>query len=104
VTVTLFPGHERGSPLPPGKKAFWDFLPGHQYAQEVIIMLDEKDTLAGESSAKAFEEFKERLEGRDWKKTAENIKEYIKNNPGKAILIGVAVGFLVGYLVRRSKD
>ena len=67
-------------------------------------MLDEKETLAGESSAKAFEEFKERLEGRDWKKTMDNVTDYIKNNPVKAILIGVAAGFLVGYLVRRARD
>ena len=65
-------------------------------------MIEDKETMAADSQA--FEEFKERLEGRDWRKTMENAKTYIQNNPVKAVLIGAAVGFLVGYLVRRSKD
>lgn len=65
-------------------------------------MIEEKETMAADSQA--FEEFKERLEGRDWQKTLENAKAYIQTNPVKAVLIGAAVGFLVGYLVRRTKD
>lgn len=65
-------------------------------------MIEEKETLAADSGA--FEEFKERLEGRDWRKTMDTAKTYIQSNPVKAVLIGVAVGFLVGYLVRRTKD
>lgn len=65
-------------------------------------MIEEKETMAADSQA--FEEFKERLEGRDWQKTLENAKAYIQANPVKAVLIGAAAGFLVGYLVRRAKD
>jgi ElaB/YqjD/DUF883 family membrane-anchored ribosome-binding protein len=65
-------------------------------------MNQENETMAADSQA--FEEFKERLEGRDWQKTLDNAKIYIQTNPLKAVLIGAAAGFLVGYLVRRTKD
>lgn len=66
--------------------------------------MEEERMLRDEESKKAFEEFKERLEGFSWKKILEQTKNFIKENPGKAVLIGFGIGFILGYIVRKIKD
>jgi ElaB/YqjD/DUF883 family membrane-anchored ribosome-binding protein len=34
----------------------------------------------------------------------DQVRTYVKSNPGKALLISVGVGFLVGLLLRRDDD
>ena len=36
----------------------------------------------------------------DFKQKGDEVVEYVRTNPGKAILIALAVGFLVGYATR----
>lgn len=67
-------------------------------------MEKEKPLIGSEENEKAFEEFKERLEGVNWKKIINQAKTFIQENPGKALLIGFGVGFFLGYLVRKIKD
>ncbi len=67
-------------------------------------MEKEKPLIERDENEKAFEEFKERLEGFSWKKMVDQTKTFVKENPGKALLIGLGVGFILGYLVRKIKD
>lgn len=67
-------------------------------------MEKDKPLISSEENEKAFEEFKERLEGVSWKKIVNQTKTFIQENPGKAVLIGLGIGFLLGYLVRKIKD
>ncbi len=39
----------------------------------------------------------------DVKEMRDDAVDYIRRNPGKSILIALAVGFAVGYLVRRRE-
>lgn len=67
-------------------------------------MEKDKPLIGNEENEKAFEEFKERLEGENWKKMISQAKAFIQENPGKALLIGLGVGFILGYIVRKIKD
>ncbi len=37
-----------------------------------------------------------------WKEVSENAAVYIKENPGRAVLAGVGIGFAIGLLFRRD--
>lgn len=67
-------------------------------------MEKDKPLIGSEENEKAFEEFKEKLESVNWKNMVNQAKTFIQENPGKALLIGLGVGFLLGYLVRKIKD
>jgi ElaB/YqjD/DUF883 family membrane-anchored ribosome-binding protein len=36
----------------------------------------------------------------DFKQKGDEVVEYVRTNPGKAVLIALAVGFVVGYATR----
>ncbi len=46
---------------------------------------------------------RDRIREVDFKEKGDQVLEYIKDNPGKAVMIALATGFLVGY-VTRPKD
>lgn len=47
---------------------------------------------------------RERVEDVDFGAVTDQIRTYVRSNPGKALLISVGVGFLVGLLLRRDED
>jgi len=49
---------------------------------------------------KGYAKFKAKLQEVDVKEMRDDVVEYIRNNPAKSLLIALAVGFAVGYLVR----
>lgn len=51
-------------------------------------------------SRDAFDRVKERVAEVDFKQKGDQVVEYVRDNPGKSILIALAAGFLVGYLTR----
>jgi len=40
----------------------------------------------------------------DYEALTDQVRSYVRSNPGKALLISVGVGFLVGMLLRRAGD
>jgi len=40
----------------------------------------------------------------DFEAMTDNVRGYVRTNPGKALLISVGVGFLVGLMLRRDRD
>ncbi len=49
---------------------------------------------------KGYARLKAKIEEIDLKGVRDDVIDYIQRNPGKAILVALAVGFAVGYLVR----
>jgi ElaB/YqjD/DUF883 family membrane-anchored ribosome-binding protein len=47
-----------------------------------------------------YERFKEKVAELDLKGKSEQVLDYIRGNPGKSILMALAVGFVIGYVTR----
>ena len=47
---------------------------------------------------------REKVEDVDFGAIADQVRSYVKSNPGKALLISVGVGFLIGLLLRRDDE
>jgi ElaB/YqjD/DUF883 family membrane-anchored ribosome-binding protein len=60
------------------------------------------DRLAAEVK-KAYAKIKAKVQEIDVKEMRDDAVDYIRRNPGKSILIALAVGFAVGYMVRRRE-
>jgi ElaB/YqjD/DUF883 family membrane-anchored ribosome-binding protein len=51
-----------------------------------------------------YNNMRERVEDVDFGAVADQVRTYVRSNPGKALLISVGVGFLIGLLLRRDED
>ncbi len=51
-----------------------------------------------------FNTAKERVEDVDFGAITDQVRTYVRSNPGKALLISVGVGFLIGLLLRRDDE
>lgn len=47
---------------------------------------------------------KEKVEDVDFGAVTDQVRTYVRSNPGKALLISVGVGFLIGLLLRRDEE
>ncbi len=47
---------------------------------------------------------RERIDDADFGAMADQARTYVRSNPGKALLVSIGVGFLVGLLLRRDED
>ena len=52
---------------------------------------------------KGYAKIKAKVQEVDLKEVRDDVVDYVKRNPGKSILIAFAVGFAVGYVVRRRE-
>ncbi len=53
-----------------------------------------------ESAQELYGKAKAKISEVDFKQKGDDVLEYIRTNPGKAVLIALAVGFVVGYATR----
>jgi ElaB/YqjD/DUF883 family membrane-anchored ribosome-binding protein len=51
-----------------------------------------------------YNSMRERVEDVDFGAMVDGVRTYVRSNPGKALLISVGVGFLVGLLLRSDED
>ena len=51
-----------------------------------------------------YNSMREKVEDVDFGAITDQIRTYVRSNPGKALLISVGVGFLFGLLLRRDED
>ena len=51
-----------------------------------------------------YNTMRERVEDTDFGAITDQVRTYVRSNPGKALLISVGVGFLIGLLLRRDDD
>ncbi len=51
-----------------------------------------------------YNAMRERVEDADFGAIMDQVRSYVRSNPGKALLISVGVGFLIGLLLRSGED
>jgi ElaB/YqjD/DUF883 family membrane-anchored ribosome-binding protein len=51
-----------------------------------------------------YNAMRERVEDVDIGAVTDQVRTYVRSNPGKALLISVGVGFLIGLLLRRDDE
>lgn len=58
-------------------------------------------TKASDAVRDGYNTVREKVEDLDFGAITDQARAYVRSNPGKALLISVAVGFVVGMLLRR---
>lgn len=51
-----------------------------------------------------YNSVREKVDDVDFGAVTDQVRTYVRSNPGKALLISVGVGFVVGLLLRRDED
>jgi len=59
---------------------------------------------ASDAMRGGYNKVREKVEDVDFGAITDQVRSYVRSNPGKALLISVGVGFLVGLLLRRDED
>jgi ElaB/YqjD/DUF883 family membrane-anchored ribosome-binding protein len=66
--------------------------------------VNEKYSAASDFTRNQYNRAKEKMDDVDFGAITDQVRSYVRSNPGKALLISVGVGFLVGLLLRRDDD
>jgi ElaB/YqjD/DUF883 family membrane-anchored ribosome-binding protein len=66
--------------------------------------VNEKYSAASDAVKNQYNRVREKVEDVDFGAITDQVRSYVRSNPGKALLISVGVGFLVGLLLRRDDD
>jgi ElaB/YqjD/DUF883 family membrane-anchored ribosome-binding protein len=66
--------------------------------------VNEKYSAASDAVRDQYNRVREKVEDVDFGAITDQVRSYVRSNPGKALLISVGVGFLVGLLLRRGDD
>lgn len=64
----------------------------------------EKYESAAGAMKNAYSSAREKVEDVDFGAITDQVRTYVRSNPGKALLISVGVGFLIGLLLRRDDE
>jgi ElaB/YqjD/DUF883 family membrane-anchored ribosome-binding protein len=64
----------------------------------------EKYETASGAVRDGYNNIREKVEDVDFGAITDQVRTYVRSNPGKALLISVGVGFLFGLLLRRDED
>ncbi len=64
----------------------------------------EKYAAASDAVKEKYNTVREKVEDVDFGAITDQVRSYVRSNPGKALLISVGVGFLIGLLLRRNDD
>jgi ElaB/YqjD/DUF883 family membrane-anchored ribosome-binding protein len=64
----------------------------------------EKYSQAAGAMKNGYNTVREKVEDVDFGAITDQVRSYVRSNPGKALLISVGVGFVVGLLLRRDDD
>jgi ElaB/YqjD/DUF883 family membrane-anchored ribosome-binding protein len=51
-----------------------------------------------------YNEMRERVDDVDFGAITDQVRSYVRSNPGKALLISIGVGFVIGLLLRGGED
>ena len=64
----------------------------------------DKYAAASDAVRDQYSKVREKVEDVDFGAMTDQIRTYVKSNPGKALLVSVGVGFLIGLMLRRDDD
>ncbi|HEU5161949.1 MAG TPA: hypothetical protein VFV54_02275 [Thermoanaerobaculia bacterium] len=73
-------------------------------AERAKAFVGEKVASAGEAAKKTYGTVKGKVAEADMGAMLEQVRAYVRENPGKALLMSVGAGFLLGLLLRRGDD
>jgi ElaB/YqjD/DUF883 family membrane-anchored ribosome-binding protein len=65
---------------------------------------NEKYSEASDAVKNQYNRVREQVEDIDFGEITDQVRNYVRSNPGKALLISVGAGFIIGLLLRRSDD
>lgn len=66
--------------------------------------VEQKYGAASDSVRGKYNQVRERMDDVDFGAITDQVRSYVRSNPGKALLISVGVGFLIGLLLRRDDE
>ena len=66
--------------------------------------VSDKYSAASDAMKNQYNRARERVDDVDFGEITDQMRTYVRSNPGKALLISVGVGFLIGLLLRRGED
>jgi len=66
--------------------------------------VNDKYSAASDAMKGQFNRVREQVEDVDFGEISDQVRGYVRSNPGKALLISIGVGFLVGLLLRRGDE
>ena len=66
--------------------------------------VSDKYDAASEKVRAGYNQVREKVEDVDFGAITDQVRSYVRSNPGKALLISVGVGFLIGLLLRRDES
>jgi ElaB/YqjD/DUF883 family membrane-anchored ribosome-binding protein len=66
--------------------------------------VNEKYSAASDFTKNQYNRVREKVEDVDFGAITDQVRSYVRSNPGKALLISVGVGFIVGLLLRSGDD
>ena len=66
--------------------------------------VNEKYDAASGAFRDKYNTMREKVEDVDFGAVTDQVRTYVRSNPGKALLISVGVGFLIGLVLRRDDD
>jgi ElaB/YqjD/DUF883 family membrane-anchored ribosome-binding protein len=73
-------------------------------SERAKAFVGEKVSSAGEAAKKAYGAVREKAADADMGAMLEQVRAYVRQNPGKALLFSIGAGFLLGLLLRRGDD
>ena len=66
--------------------------------------VSDKYSAASDTVKNQYNRVKEKVDDVDFGAVADQVRSYVRSNPGKALLISVGVGFVVGLLLRSGDN
>jgi ElaB/YqjD/DUF883 family membrane-anchored ribosome-binding protein len=66
--------------------------------------VNEQYSRASDKVRDGYNTVREKVEDVDFGAITDQVRSYVRSNPGKALLISVGVGFVVGLMLRRDED
>jgi len=66
--------------------------------------VNDQYTKASGAVRDGYNTVREKVEDVDFGAITDQVRSYVRSNPGKALLISVGIGFVVGLMLRRDED
>ena len=66
--------------------------------------MNEKYAAASDAARNRYNNVREKVDDVDFGAVADQARSYVRSNPGKALLLSVGLGFVVGLLLRRDDE
>jgi len=64
--------------------------------------VNDRYSQASDAMKNQYNRIREKVDDVDFGEVSDHVRTYVRSNPGKALLISVGVGFVIGLLLRRD--